>query len=377
MKRIIFVAPEFHSIPPTYSAAVEWWIYNVAKKSNVKNIIICKGERNERKIEIINETSTIYRVHISSIYKRVFKKWTGLDPFPYSKRIASKAYQISKKSDSILIVHNSIRLYNEIKEYYPEELMILHMHNKQNTEHLDFKTKLITPSVFLADFFKKEVPGINVKVVPNGISKSMYDSSECWNRGKFNLQDKDTIILYAGRLDKGKGVLELMESITILKNTIKNIKLLIVGDYENKKKGDREYYRKKVIEQAKKMNSFCILAGNISPKNMHKIYPLANLTVIPSLADEAFCMVALESMASGTPVLVSPRGGIKEFVIHNKTGFHLKEPLSVESISLDINETLNDPNMKIIANQAKLIALNSYDWENISNKLLDVLNEWL
>ncbi|MBS9435520.1 hypothetical protein [Photorhabdus hainanensis] len=131
MKNIIFIAPEFHSIPPTYSSAVEWWIYNVARKSNAKNMIICKGERDENKIEIINENSTIYRIRISRIYKRIFKKWTRLDPFPYSKRIVSKIRQINKENDSILIVHNSITLYNEIKKFYPEELMILHMHNKK------------------------------------------------------------------------------------------------------------------------------------------------------------------------------------------------------------------------------------------------------
>ncbi|WP_176692774.1 glycosyltransferase [Photorhabdus luminescens] len=376
MKNIIFIAPEFHSIPPTYSSAVEWWIYNVAKESNIKNMIICKGERNENKTEIINKNSIIYRIRISRVYKRIFKKWTRLDPFPYSKRISLKIHQINKENDSILIVHNSIKLYNEIKKFYPEELIILHMHNKKNTEHLDYRTKLITPSIFLADFFKKETPDINVKVVPNGISKDMYNSNQHWNREKFNLQDKDIVILYAGRLDKGKGVIELMESVAILKNTIKNIKLLIVGDYKTKKRGRLEDYRKKVIEQANKMSSYCILVGNIPPNDMHKIYPLANLTVVPSLTDEAFCMVALESMASGTPVLVSPRGGIKEFVIHNETGFHLKEPLSVESISLDISETLNNPNVKAIAAKAKLTALNNYDWKNISNKFIDVLNEW-
>ncbi|MCW7549776.1 glycosyltransferase [Photorhabdus sp. APURE] len=376
MKNIIFIAPEFHSIPPTYSAAVEWWIYNVAKESDVKNIIICKGEHNEKKIEIINESSIIYRIKISNVYKRIFQKWTRLDPLPYSKRIILKAYNESKRNNVILIIHNSIKLYNEIKKQYPEELMILHMHNKQNTEHLDRKTKLITPSVFLANFFKKEVPDINIKVVPNGINKNVYNSNKYWDRKKFNLQDNDIIILYAGRLDVGKGVLELMESVSILKNKIKNIKLLIVGDYETKKRGNREDYRKKVIEQANKMSSYCILVGNIPPNDMHKIYPLANLTVVPSLTEEAFCMVALESMASGTPVLVSPRGGIKEFVIHNETGFHLKEPLSIESISLDISETLNNPNVKAIAEKAKLTALNNYDWKNISNKLIDVLNEW-
>ncbi len=150
----------------------------------------------------------------------------------------------------------------------------------------------------------------------------------------------------------------------------------MIGDHSTTKKGEREIYRKKVLDKASRMTDICILAGSMLPADMHQVYPLADLTVVPSLGEEAFCMVALESMACGVPVLVSPRGGIKEFVIPERTGFLLQEPLSPESIAKDILSTLLNNNLNVIAENAKETAINQYDWTNVSMSLSEALAEW-
>ncbi|MBD1228161.1 glycosyltransferase [Xenorhabdus griffiniae] len=378
MKKFVFVAPEFHSIPPNYAAAVEWWIYNVAKISQANNLIICKGERTEKTVERISEYATIHRIHTSAIYKRFFRKWSRLDPYPYAKRVIDivMRYQSSDDEKPILIIQNSISLYNSVKQFYPEKLMVLHLHNKHKVVNLGPETKLITPSYFLADFFHSEAKIENIKVVPNGIDRNLYKQEVSWKREHFGLRNNETVILYAGRLDKGKGVIELMDAVNLLHKKDQNIKLFLVGEYETVKKGEREVYRKKVLDKAARMAGGCILAGSIPPADMHQVYPLADLTVVPSLGEEAFCMVALESMACGIPVLVSPRGGIKEFVIPENTGFLLQEPLSPESIAKDISDTLLRNNLNIVAEHAKKTAMNQYDWSNVSVSLSKALAEW-
>ncbi|MCV5491217.1 glycosyltransferase, partial [Escherichia coli] len=88
-----------------------------------------------------------------------------------------------------------------------------------------------------------------------------------------------------------------------------------------------------VREIAKRLKDRCIMLGSIPPEKMHCYYPLADLVVIPSQFQEPFCMVAIEAMGAGKPVLVSTRGGMTEFVKENTTGFHLKEPMTADSIS--------------------------------------------
>ncbi|MDX7998868.1 glycosyltransferase [Xenorhabdus sp. Reich] len=378
MKKFVFIAPEFHSIPPNYADAVEWWVYNVAKISQTKNLIVCKGEKTEKKIEEISEYSTIHRVYISAIYKRFFRKWSRLDPYPYAKRVMGSVryYQDISGEPPILIIQNSIPLYNAVKKLYPEKMMALHLHNKHKATDLDAGTKLITPSLFLANFFRSEAGIESIKVVPNGIDKTLYMQGTCWQRERFGLKDNETVILYAGRLDKGKGVIELMDAVTLMHQKGQNIKLLLIGDHTTIKKGEREVYRKKVLGKASVMGSICILAGSVPPADMHQVYSLADLTVVPSLGEEAFCMVALESMACGVPVLVSPRGGIKEFVIPGSTGFLLQEPLSSESIAQDIADTLLHTDLQAVAEHARETVLNQYDWSNVSASLSKALAEW-
>ncbi|MEQ1975641.1 glycosyltransferase [Xenorhabdus sp. SGI240] len=378
MKKFVFVAPEFHSIPPNYAAAVEWWIYNVAKISQADNLIICKGERTEEIVEKISEYATIHRIHTSAIYKRFFRKWSRLDPYPYAKRVIDIVMRYHSPDDErpILIIQNSIALYNSLKQFYPEKLMVLHLHNKHKVVDLGSETKLITPSHFLADFFRSEAKIENIKVVPNGIDKEFYKQGVSWKRDRFGLRSDETVILYAGRLDKGKGVIELMDAVNLLHKKDQNIKLLLIGDHATVKKGEREAYRKKVLDKAAKMADSCILAGSIPPAEMHQVYPLADLTVVPSLGEEAFCMVALESMACGVSVLVSPRGGIKEFVIPESTGFLLEEPLSPESIAKDILDTLLQDNLNMVAEHAKETVISQYDWRNVSVSLSKALAEW-
>ncbi|VUC70833.1 lipopolysaccharide 1,2-N-acetylglucosaminetransferase [Salmonella sp. NCTC 11881] len=51
------------------------------------------------------------------------------------------------------------------------------------------------------------------------------------------------------------------------------------------------------------------MAGGQSPDQMHNFYHIADLVIVPSQVEEAFCMVAVEAMAAGKAVLASKKGG--------------------------------------------------------------------
>lgn len=85
-----------------------------------------------------------------------------------------------------------------------------------------------------------------------------------------------------------------------------------------------------------------------SPDQMHNFYHIADLVIVPSQVEEAFCMVAVEAMAAGKAVLASKKG-ISEFVLDGITGYHLAEPMSSDSIINDINRALADKERHQIA----------------------------
>jgi glycosyltransferase involved in cell wall biosynthesis len=56
------------------------------------------------------------------------------------------------------------------------------------------------------------------------------------------------------------------------------------------------------------------LLGYVAEDDLVKMYQAADLNVVPTLALEGFGLVAAESLAAGTPALVTPVGGLPEVV---------------------------------------------------------------
>jgi glycogen synthase len=56
------------------------------------------------------------------------------------------------------------------------------------------------------------------------------------------------------------------------------------------------------------------LAGFVPDADLPLAYRAADLSVVPSIALEGFGLIVLESLAAGTPVIVTPVGGLPEVV---------------------------------------------------------------
>lgn len=68
----------------------------------------------------------------------------------------------------------------------------------------------------------------------------------------------------------------------------------------------------------------------------------ADLCVVPSIWDEAFCLAALEPMAQGIPVIASRVGGIPEVVANGETGI-IVEPGDAHELSKAMLTLYHDP----------------------------------
>jgi glycosyltransferase involved in cell wall biosynthesis len=61
--------------------------------------------------------------------------------------------------------------------------------------------------------------------------------------------------------------------------------------------------------------------GAISSERKRHLMAGARAVLIPSLVPETSSLVAMEAIASGTPVIAYPQGALSEIVTHGKTGF--------------------------------------------------------
>lgn len=107
------------------------------------------------------------------------------------------------------------------------------------------------------------------------------------------------ICLFVGRLVHEKGVIELLES---AKSWDKNISLKIIGS------GPLET---KVREVALKLSNVDFIEG-IDSNSLPIYYSGSDVLIVPSIHEEGFGRVILESLACGTPVIGARRGAIPE-----------------------------------------------------------------
>lgn len=375
--KIIFTVTPIFSIPPRSAAAVETWMYQVAQRTNIPNRIACIKNEGYSDFLKVNDHCSVHRIGFSRLYKRLFQKWTRLDPLPYSQRILNIAKDFNVTDDSVIIVHNSIKLYRQIRKRAPNAKMVMHMHNAFEPDGLDQNVKMIVPSLFLKNHYQAYLPNADVAIVPNGIDLDAYQKNVVpLQKSDLGITPEKKTIFFAGRISPDKGVTLLLHAFEQLLKERNDIELVVVGDYMSKSKGEKAAYQREVRELAERLKPHCRMVGGVTPEEIYNYYSLADLVVIPSQFQEPFCMVAIEAMGAGKPVLVSTRGGMTEFVKEGDTGFHLQEPMTPETIARDINKALASPDLNDVALRGQRCVEEKFPWEKVTRRFEEVVNNW-
>ena len=109
----------------------------------------------------------------------------------------------------------------------------------------------------------------------------------------------DLVVLFVGRLIQEKGILELLEAAARLPP---NILLVIAGDGPLSRN----------VELCTHDHSNVRFVGKLAQKDVSDLLNAVDYLIVPSVHDEGFPRVIVEALLSGTPVIGSNRGGIKE-----------------------------------------------------------------
>jgi glycosyltransferase involved in cell wall biosynthesis len=107
-------------------------------------------------------------------------------------------------------------------------------------------------------------------------------------------------LLYAGRLEKAKGVQVTLPAL----RARPDIDLVIAGS------GPMEAELRRAAGGAPNIR----FVGRVSPAELRRLYRGARATIVPSLCYETFGLVVAESFAAGTPVIVHAQSALEETV---------------------------------------------------------------
>ncbi|HEY7358969.1 MAG TPA: glycosyltransferase [Ktedonobacterales bacterium] len=151
-------------------------------------------------------------------------------------------------------------------------------------------------------------------IVPCGVDlRHFHPLDRQQARASLGLNGKPTL-LFVGRPDPLKGGDMLIQAASLLQQPATVV--MVGGNLE----GDPELDRLRVVAREQGMEEEVRFVGAVPQEDLPHFYSAADLMVVPSYY-ESFGLVAVESLACGTPVIASKVGGLQYIVQDGENGF--------------------------------------------------------
>jgi glycosyltransferase involved in cell wall biosynthesis len=126
------------------------------------------------------------------------------------------------------------------------------------------------------------------------------------------LSPRTNIVLFLGRLERRKGIFDLLDAIAALRADIPDIRLVCAGDGDL---GSVARYAERL-----RIGDVVSLPGWVGPAERQSLMNLAAVYVLPSYA-EGLPVSLLEAMAAGLPVAATSVGGVLDVIADGINGF--------------------------------------------------------
>ncbi len=170
-------------------------------------------------------------------------------------------------------------------------------------------------------------------------------------------QSKTPTVTYAGRLVKEKGVDILLRGFTIVLENHPQCRLQIAGE-------GPEHNRLTNLSKELGISENTEFLGHVSHRDIDNRLGGSWIQVVPSIWEEPFGMVAVESMLRGTTVIASSTGGLKEIIIHEKTGL-LVPPGDVGALARAMIRVITDHELRYcLSHEGKQFAISRFKNNN-------------
>lgn len=156
-------------------------------------------------------------------------------------------------------------------------------------------------------FYTPEIEGIRI---PLGIQKPKVSSA---SRKQYGLEEDEVLLVTIGRLVPRKAIAQLISIMDVLRKEKEKMRLLIVGT------GPQENLLKKEA-QRRQLGNRILFLGHVEESEKFRILKMCDIYVSTS-QHEGFGLVFLEAMASGLPIVCYDKGGQRDFLKDNETGY--------------------------------------------------------
>ncbi|MFC5137271.1 glycosyltransferase family 4 protein [Actinomycetospora rhizophila] len=172
------------------------------------------------------------------------------------------------------------------------------------------------------------------------------------------------VLLYHGRVDARKGVLDLLDAVADLLARGRRLQLVVSGIGP-----DTATVAERVTELG--LDEHVTQLGYTAYEDAHEVYRRGDVFVSPTYA-EGFSNTVLEAMASGLPVVSTDVVGVRDCVRDGDNGL-LVPPKDPAALADGIARVLDDPGLRTgLATRALDEVRARWSWPVIAHRLTDV-----
>lgn len=360
LKTVIIVAPYF----PPHTGGLERYAYEIAQRLHIdhkwKVVVITSGEQyGEDKKEEMNGL-TIYRL----AYR------LRISNTPFSFRWFRKIRDIlERENPNIINIHMPVPGIGDITTMIAgnKPIIITYHTNSMCKGKLlpDIFIKIYEygPLVYLlrrANYIICSSDFVRFNFLNKYLNKSFTITPGVDTNIFIPAYEKKTIhptILFVaglGHAEQHKGLLFLIDAMQKIKESIPNIKLIIVGD------GDmRSEYEKRVDKLG--LREITTFKGRLNGRKLVEEYQKAHVFALPT-SNDSFAMVVIEAVSCGLPVVTTTIGSIPSLVDDGVTGF-LIPPKDSKILAEKIIKILKTPGyIKKFGDMAIEKTKRGFDW---------------
>jgi glycosyltransferase involved in cell wall biosynthesis len=345
-------------------------------------------------------------VHLQEILKRIAQKghqvtllcsgWPGCEAteevdgirivrrgsrfnFNFVAPFALRALVKEKRWDAMIEDINKIPFYSPLFHRLPLLVVIPHLFSDSVFKEINFvlgtyiylsekpiswlyrgfKFMVISDST-KEDLVRRGLPPDDIHVIHCGIDHQLYHADPSMEK------EPVPTVIYLGRLKKYKSIDHLLSAFALTLNEIPQAKLVIVGE------GD---YKANLIDLAQKLGitDKVEFTGFVDREEKVRRLQRAWVAVCPSLK-EGWGLTNIEANACGTPVIASNVPGLKDSVVHEKTGI-LYEYGNVQQLSDHLNRILTDLDYREKLRQGGLAWAKKFHWDDAADRTFQLLEE--
>ncbi len=206
-------------------------------------------------------------------------------------------------------------------------------------------------------FIERYFPG-DYKVIPNGVDIDRFQRAVPLARW----QDGTRNILFVGRFEPRKGLLDLLKAYRILRKTGCDCRVLVVGSGPLAREA-RRYVATRRLKGVE-------FLGRVSDEEKAQLFRTADVYVSPATGGESFGIVLLEAMASGTAIVASDIHGYKGVVRRGREAL-LVPPREPKAIAGAVARLLRDDEERQAMAAAGRLRAEEFSWPRVTAKVDD------